>query len=209
MQDQNNVRRVPVSVVAGISALILAGGGVGAWWAWKSSNPDPISTTSPPVPTAPQSTKPATKPVAPAAEEKVQIYWVEDVNGTIKPVANEVTLNKVEEPSETLEEAFEKLLTGPSTQNFTTTIPAGTKLRKVSVESDGVHVDLSEEFVLGGGSAAMMGRLSQVVYTATSLDPNAKVWLEVEGKPLEVLGGEGIELQQPITRQSLDEQFQE
>jgi len=203
MQDQNNVRRVPVGIVAGVSAVILAGGGVGAWWVWKSSNPSPVSPTSPPVPTAPQSTK----PVAPAAEEKVQIYWVEDVNGVIEPVANTVTLKKVAEPSETLEQAFEELLTGPSNQDFTTTIPAGTELRKVSVESDGVHVDLSEEFVLGGGSAAMMGRLAQVVYTATSLDPNAKVWLEVEGKPLEVLGGEGLELQQPITRKSLDQQF--
>ncbi|MFM6620018.1 MAG: GerMN domain-containing protein, partial [Dolichospermum sp.] len=70
-----------------------------------------------------------------------------------------------------------------------------------------VHVNLSENFTTGGGSTSMIGRIGQIVYTATSLNPQAKVYIEVNGKPLEVLGGEGVELEQPLTRESFQKNY--
>ncbi|MBC6435773.1 spore germination protein, partial [Nostoc sp. HG1] len=40
-----------------------------------------------------------------------------------------------------------------------------------------------------------------------TLQPKAKVWIDVEGKPLEILGGEGLEIERPMTRQSFEENF--
>ncbi|MBD1806127.1 GerMN domain-containing protein [Microcoleus sp. FACHB-SPT15] len=201
MQDQHQqeVRRVPLGLVAGLSAALLTAGGGAAWIAWNSF----MSSQIPPAPTTPKSSQ----ALQPTAEEKVQVYWLNDVNNRIEVVPSSIMLEKVDKPSEILEGAFKSLLSGPADPALTTTIPKGTELRGVALEADGVHVDLSKEFTAGGGSASMTGRVAQILYTASSLDPASKVWIEVEGKPLEVLGGEGIVLDQPLTRENFEEDF--
>ncbi len=201
MQDQQQqaVRRLPLGLVASISAVLVTVGGGAGWWAWNEFQ----SPTTTPVPTTPQ----ASKPVQPSAEKKVQVYWLNNVNNRIEVVPSSIVLKASDEPSEILEGAFKRLLTGPADPAFGTTIPKETKLRKVALQADGIHVDLSKEFTTGGGSASMTGRVAQVLYTATTLDPAAKVWIAVEGKPLEVLGGEGLILDQPMTRENFQKNF--
>jgi spore germination protein GerM len=137
----------------------------------------------------------------------VQVYWVKEASGKFEGVPTKVAVKQADKPDATLQAAFNSLLAGPKDASVSSEIPKGTKLRSLSVKNEGVYVDLSAEFTSGGGSNSMTGRLGQVIYTATSLKPNTKVWISVEGKPLELLGGEGLEVAQPSTRQSFDNNF--
>lgn len=200
MTQQQRVNRIPVGVIAGLSAAVVAAGGVGAWWAMNSQSP----TTRPVTTTNGQTSPPS--PVKPPVQQTAQIYWLRDTGSNLELVPNPITVAGGQ-PNAVLGAAFTSLLAGPTDGTLGSTIPEGTELRGLTIQEDGIHVDLSEEFTTGGGSASITGRVAQVLYTATSLQPDAKVWINVEGKQLEVLGGEGLELKQPLTRQSFQENF--
>ena len=192
-------------LVIGILVAVLLAGGATAWWAISSLR----SFDPPSEPKARQEQPSEPEPSTAAEETSVQVYWLDTAPNAdsfeLRP--SSVAVQKSAQPEAVLESAVQRLLEGPDVQEFATTIPKGTKLLGVDVESDGVHVNLSPEFTAGGGSASMMGRLGQLIYTATSLDPNAQVWIDVNGKPLDVLGGEGIVVEQPMTRENFDNNF--
>lgn len=200
MTKQQRDRSIPISgAIAGIAAVaVVVGGGI-AWWTWNSTK----SPTPPPVPNTVQQSP----TVQPKIEQTAQVFWLRDTGSKQELVPQRITDTADRQPSSVLKTAFNSLLAGPKDKDVDSTIPKGTRLRDVKVQPDGIHVDLSKEFTTGGGSAAMTGRVAQVIYTATSLEPTAKVWIDVEGKPLEILGGEGLVLEQPLTRQSFEENF--
>jgi spore germination protein GerM len=200
--------------VAGISAIVVAAGAGTAWFATnhRTANPPTNSETTPsPVQNqAPTAQEPTPQPKSPATQIQVKAFYLQDRGSGFALVPTPVNVAQTATPKEALQQAFRQLLasqSGSSQQSFFSTIPEATQLRSVRVAEDGIHVDLSEEFVRGGGSAAMMGRLGQVVYTATSFDPQAQVWISVDGNPLKLLGGEGLEVPQPITREQFNREF--
>jgi len=229
MEDKKGIGRIPLGIVAGLVTVVLASGGATAWFTWRALNPKPPlvefptlesppedlagspSTTESPVeaPTAP--TAPDKEPAsqAPAADITGQIYWLKDDGTRLQLVPESFSVAGDADPDAQVKAAFDTLLskTGDPEQEAFTTIPEGTQLLEATVEADGVHVNLSSEFQAGGGSASMMGRLGQVIYTATAFDADAPVWISVEGKPLTLLGGEGLEVSQPITRQGFEDSF--
>lgn len=138
-----------------------------------------------------------------------QVYQLEIVDNRIqlipKTVYTAATSRKL-----ALTEAFEKLLAYSPALDPTTTIPTQTRLLNLDLTEDGVYVDLSPEFAEGGGSSSMIYRVAQVLYTATSIDPQTPVFLSIEGKPLDdnyPLGGEGLTLDYPTTRQQFNRDF--
>ena len=231
MKEQNQTRNLSVGIVASACALAVAvGGGIALWTnlqstTTKTSNnsqtltnpsiqnspnqtlpvPPPDTIESPGSQQSPLSVQPESKAVT---EKTVELYWVKDTPGEIGLVSSGVKIKATDEPKAILTAAFDRLLSGPENTDIVSAIPEGTKIQALTVENNGVYIDLSQEFTSGGGSASMMSRLGQIIYTASSLEPDVKVWIFVGGKPLEMLGGEGLEVSQPITRQNFQQDFQ-
>jgi spore germination protein GerM len=83
-------------------------------------------------------------------------------------------------------------------------IPVGTKLLNIVDNSDGVYINLSKHFELGGGTDSIYKRIFQLIKTA-KYNTNKPIYLLIENKLAEVVGGEGIMISQPLTEKSLGE----
>lgn len=202
MEDPQKTRVIPVGIMAGIAACLIAVGAGLSWWTLSSRSPKEPVVSSPTL-TLPQPTPSPSETV----EKTLAIYWVEDKSGKLAIISQPVQIQAQNDPTVFLNIALDRLLAGVSDPNQLSEIPKGTKLLNLTTNNDEVYVDLSPDFTQGGGSASMIGRLGQIVYTSTTLNPNSKVWLSVAGKPLTVLGGEGLEIPQPITRSTFDREF--
>ena len=207
MQDRNK-NRLSLTVIAAITGLVLAAGGGVAWWT-KSNleetekvvqpSPSPIDKADPGTPT----------PEAITQEKMVSICWLNPTGESIELVANKMTFQKSIKPEQILKTALETLLSQPPIgAEYTTAIPKGTKLLGLATKESGIHINLSEEFIAGGGSASMSSRLAQIIYTVSSSSDRDRIWINVEGKPLKNLGEEGIVVSQPMTKQDFKENFE-
>lgn len=221
---------------AGLASLLLVAIGGAGWWTWRTLawtsvrqsaapervkqvptlHPETSQTHAPQVAPTPSAIAPteATGPRASLAKPQQQalqptIYWLKIEGQAIHLLPKPVALDDAVTPEQALTEGLIHLLAQPHTQ-LDTAIPTGTRLLSLRVTPSGVYVDLSREFGQGGGSTSMIYRVAQILYTATSLDPNAKVYLSVEGQALDEdhpLGGEGLLLKHPLTRQQFTEDF--
>lgn len=221
------IRPIHRNVVVSFSLLVLGVSGLAVAWAWRSQSPTFVSPqsvpgtvereTHPTVPAPPTVTHPnATAPTTPSDRPQsvlakpVEVYWLDSREGQIHLVPIPMARDAYPSDSEALTKALNYLLTHPKQVGLTSTIPTGTRLLDLRVTPSGIRVNLSREFQQGGGSASMIHRVAQVLYTVTSLDPNAKVYLSVEGKLLDEenpLGGEGIILKEPLTREEFAKDF--
>jgi spore germination protein GerM len=105
--------------------------------------------------------------------------------------------------------AMRSLLEGPaeaeSAAGMVTAIPEGTTFLGLDIQNGVATVDLSREYASGGGSLSMMMRLAQVVFTLTQFPTVQGVNFMLDGEPIDVLGGEGIILDHPMTRADFED----
>jgi germination protein M len=105
--------------------------------------------------------------------------------------------------------AVQSLLAAPTDaeqlEGVQTQIPDGTELLGLSIDKGTATVNLTSEFESGGGSASMSMRLAQVVFTLTQFPTVKGVQFALDGQPIEVLGGEGVVIDHPLTRKDYAE----
>ncbi len=168
------------------------------------SSPTSVIPSAEPTPTDTPSAEITTQPTT---EAQAKVYWLRSNGKKLELAPVQIAVKEGGTSDEQLKATVERLLKGPANSDVTSSIPDGTKLNALKVEKDGVHVDLSQSFTTGGGSTAMQARLGQVIYTASSLNPEEPVWVSIDGEPLTVLGGEGLEVSQPMTRADFKKGF--
>ncbi len=109
--------------------------------------------------------------------------------------------------------AMRALLEGPNDAELGarpamyTVVPEGTRFLGLRIEDGIATVNLSREFEEGGGSAAVLGRLAQVVYTLTQFPTVDGVKFELDGEPVTVFSGEGVVLDAPVDREDYTDQL--
>lgn len=101
-----------------------------------------------------------------------------------------------------------ELIAGPTkwekSKGFTSEIPQGTKILSVREGDGNIMIDLSSAFEGGGGAESTYTRVRQVIKTAKA-NTSQPVYLYINGRQADVIGGEGIMIKQPLSERSLDD----
>ncbi len=203
-----------------VAALALAaaacgdGGAVGAGPVTTQTT-QAQGTTSPPATTGPGATTTsvpggatATSTTVPAATRNVSVYLFENVTDAtaaagpfLAPVERAVA-----DSADVGARTIQALLAGPTPEEaagdpgYSSEIPPDTLFLGLDVADGLATVDLSREFEAGGGTLSMTGRLAQIVYTLTQFPTVDRVDFRLDGVPVRVFSGEGILLEEPVTR---------
>jgi hypothetical protein len=94
--------------------------------------------------------------------------------------------------------ALAALLEGPddleADLGWGSAIPVGTELLGLEVADGVATVDLTAAFESGGGSASMLGRVAQVVFTLTQFPGIERVRFAIDGDAVDTIGNEGVEV---------------
>jgi spore germination protein GerM len=144
-------------------------------------------------------------PATRAVDGQLAVYWIESRKNKLIAIPIAV---KDKSNDQAIASALNTLIAEkPPESNLYSAIPVNTKVLSLTDKNKEIRVNLSQDFTKGGGSSSMQGRIIQILYTATSIEPNAKVYLSVEGKPLNYIGGEGLEVPQPMTRKDFALEF--
>lgn len=103
--------------------------------------------------------------------------------------------------------AVKSLVAGPTSveksKGVYSEIPSGTNVISVNEQPDKIIVNLNAAFEGGGGTDSTYKRLYQLIKTVKR-NTNKPVYLYIEGQKADVIGGEGIMINQPLNENSLD-----
>jgi len=149
----------------------------------------------------------ATAPAAakPVPTRQAQLFFVRiDDDGIIVRVEVKRAVPASDSP---LSDSLGALLKGPTEdelrRKLISLVPAGTRLLGAQVRGSTAFLNFSEEFMYNHyGIEGYAGQLKQIVYTATAFPTVQDVQILIEGERHDYLGGEGVYIGRPLSRNS-------
>lgn len=103
--------------------------------------------------------------------------------------------------------AIDSLIMGPKPdekiRGVYSEIPFGTRVISITERTEGIIINLSSDFETGGGTDSIYKRIYQLIKTVKR-NTESPVYLYIEGRKADFIGGEGIMLNQPLNENSLD-----
>lgn len=160
------------------------------------------------VPQKTQQNKVDSKKTENKVEKKyVTVYFLgmdKNDNGIFKKVQRELPADKNK-----LKFALDQLIAGPTSYEkklgVYSEIPSSVKILGVVESKNKIIIDVTGNIQNGGGADSIYSRLKQIIKTALINSPKSKpIYLYIDGKQAEVIGGEGIMITQPLSENSLD-----
>ena len=117
-------------------------------------------------------------------------------NGQLIPLKRQLSAKP------TIESQISLRLKGPwiseTKKGYYSEIPANVDLISVKRIDNNVIVNLSSNFGNGGGSQSIENRVKQLSKTVKSIAPGKNVYLYINDKEVEYLGGDGVYIKQPL-----------
>lgn len=147
------------------------------------------------------------------ADEKTITYEVANVffiahNSNGEEVYRAVKREYLPEYGSKLKFAVKALINGPTAKEkklgVYSEIPAGTRLISITESPSRVVINLTSDFENGGGTDSLYKRLFQLIKTVKN-NSNLPLYLQLNGKQVEVIGGEGIMINQPLSEDFANE----
>lgn len=135
---------------------------------------------------------------------KVTIYFTkasDELGVVLIPVVRKIPKDK-----NAYEVALQQLFLGPTDeekakQELNTEVPEGSRLIDVEENSKEIRINVSSRFINGGGSETMQVRFRQLRETILTLAKGRPVYLYIDGAKAKMLGGEGLEVPQPLAKE--------
>ncbi len=119
-----------------------------------------------------------------------------NTQGKLIPITREV------KGSNAVDSAILLLLKGPliseSQKGIYSEIPSNVDLINTTIDDKKVIVNLTTNFGNGGGFDSIEHRIKQLSSTVKTAAPNKAVYLYIDGKEVEYLGGDGVYIKQPL-----------
>ena len=124
------------------------------------------------------------------------LYFADAEENYLRSISREVSKNTDASREQIV---IEELIAGPTTGDFRSVMPNGTKVNSVSVADGLCYIDLSNEFLTGNSPVGMNLTVYSIVNSLAELNSVRKVQILIDGNITEIIR-DGVDLSQVFSR---------